>query len=91
METYVRPIARKSRLSRRAPKYPFATIMVGAMFFIPDKEPRQFHATSSRQGRALGRKFTVRGMFARDSLEGWVECGQGALGATWGAGIWRVS
>jgi hypothetical protein len=53
------PPARRN--GRRGSKYPFATMPVGDMFFIPAEEvPKSFSSQRNAAQRRLGRKFVSR-------------------------------
>lgn len=50
-----------SRATTRASKYPFATMEVDSMFFVPQTEaPKTFSSQVTAAGRRLKRKFSVR-------------------------------
>lgn len=50
-----------SRARTRTSKYPFATMEVGDMFFVPKTEaPKTFSSQVTAAGRRLKRKFSVR-------------------------------
>lgn len=68
------PIPPVTRSGNRASKYPFATMEIGEMFFVPDP-PKTFSSQANAAGRRLGRKFSVR----RIEVQGQV-----------GIGCWRV-
>lgn len=49
------------RAGRRGSKYPFATMDVGEMFFIPaDEVPKSFSSQRNAAQRRLSRKFVAR-------------------------------
>lgn len=68
------PLPAVKRSGTRASKYPFATLEVGEMFFVP-APPKTFSSQVTAAGRRLGRKFAVRAV----SVEGQA-----------GVGCWRV-
>lgn len=58
------------RIGRRGSKYPFATMSVGEMFFIPtDEVPKSFSSQRNAAQRRLGYKFVSR-MVTLDGREG---------------------
>ncbi|TFZ81186.1 hypothetical protein [Candidatus Macondimonas diazotrophica] len=58
------------RTGRRGSKYPFATMPVGSMFFIPAEEvPKSFSSQRNAAQRRLGYKFVSR-MVTLDGREG---------------------
>lgn len=52
------PVTVREGFSRPS-KYPFATMDVGQMFFVPDAK-KSFSSLASAAGKRLGRKFTTR-------------------------------
>ena len=68
------PMPPVTRSGARTSKYPFATMKVEDMFFVPNAS-KTFGTQASAAGRRLKRKFSVR----RVTLEGQV-----------GMGCWRV-
>ncbi len=77
-----------AREARRR-KYPFREMEVGDMFFVPSRTTNTLMNLASREGRALGRKFSTRLCWMRSTPQGWVECLPDADGAVQGIGTWR--
>ena len=64
------------RIGRRGSKYPFATMSVGEMFFIPtDEVPKSFSSQRNAAQRRLTRKFVSR---------------RAVLNGVEGVGCWRT-
>lgn len=70
-------------------KYPFDTMEVGDMFFVPDRTKNTLATHASTVGRKLGRKFITKLAFMRMTKEGWKPCEGGVTGAVLGVGVWR--
>lgn len=73
----------------RRPKYPFETMEVGAMFFVPGKPRGRLVTYVSTMAKKLGRKFTTRHLHMRETVEGFVVAEAGERGAVEGVGVWR--
>lgn len=71
-------------------KYPFDSMAVGDMFFVPGKAKNTLTAITSATGRKLKRKFTTRLCFMVETRDGWKPAAEGAKNAIQGVGIWRV-
>lgn len=71
-------------------KYPFETMAVKDMFFVPGKERNTLSTHVSTVGRTLGRKFVTRLCYMREDLEGWKPCEADTPGAVLGIGVWRT-
>ncbi len=76
-------------------KYPYATMEVGACFFVPcptDARRRSMTSHTSDTGKQLGRKFETRFAWVKPGKEkgGWDQAEQGEKGAQPGIGIWRT-
>lgn len=82
----------KPAYNGRKTRYPFETMEVGDMFFLPDRTTNSFATYVSLQGRKLNRRFRTRFMHMhRDTPEAaWQECEKDAPGACQGVGVWRV-
>lgn len=81
---------RKHRGRRR--KYPFETMEIGDMFFIPGREKNNMTTHASAVGRQLERKFATRLVYMCKDKDGeWQPCSQDDKGATLGIGVWRES
>ena len=82
-----------ARRAGRARKYPFDTLAVGELFFVPDQTTANLTTYASLQGRKLGRKFRTQMAIMRQDLETdeWEVCQAGAPGAKNGVAIERVS
>ena len=89
------PSAMASRTgSGRQRKYPFDTMEVGEMFFVPDREKNNLTTHASAVGRQLGRKFATRLTHMRptgDEAAPWEPCGADDPDANLGVGVWRRS
>lgn len=70
--------------------YPWTTMEIGDMFFIPDKDRNTFSPYASEVGARLGMKFRTRLCWAKDTGKAWVVCDADASGAVQGIGCWRV-
>lgn len=70
-------------------KYPFETMEVGDMFFIPERTKNTLATHASTVGRKLNRKFLTKLAYMRMTKEGWKPCDSGAAGAVLGIGVWR--
>ncbi len=58
------------RVGRRGSKYPFATMPVGGMFFVPAEDvPKSFSSQRNAAQRRTGHKFVAR-MVTLDGREG---------------------
>lgn len=73
-------------------KYPFKTMDVGELIFIPDKTSRQLSAYVAQRGRELQRKFRTQKAVMRQDLQSneWEPCKPGAAGARNGVAICRI-
>lgn len=73
-------------------KYPFKTMTVGEIIFIPDKTTRQLSAYVAQRGRELNRKFRSQKAVMRQDLQTneWELCKPGAAGARNGVAICRI-
>jgi len=79
---------RKHRGRRR--KYPFESMDIGEMFFIPGRDKNNMTTHASAVGRKLERKFATRLVhMARDADGEWQLCTEDDGGATLGVGVWR--
>ena len=80
---------RQSPPSRR--KYPFDTMEVGDMFFVPDREKNNLAAHTSTMGKKLKRKFVTRLTHMCEEKESWVSCDPSEENAVMGIGVWRTT
>ena len=71
-------------------KYPFHTLEVGDMFFVPERKKNNLYAHVSVVGRKLGRKFTSKLTYMRKTKTGWVVSEASNKTAVLGIGVWRV-
>jgi hypothetical protein len=84
------PIAKVARTNTRTwRKYPFDTLAIGEMFFVPDRNKNTLTAHASTVGRKLGRKFVTRLTTMTMTATGWQPCKSEAKGAVLGIGVWR--
>lgn len=74
----------------RARKYPFETMEVGEMFFVPNKTRNTMSTHASTVGKKLGKKFATRLTTMVETSTGWKPCAPGYPGAVVGVGVWRV-
>ena len=81
----------KTQPRHRRPKYPFARLEVGDMFFMPHLGKNTFFAFASRWGKRLGRKFSTRLTFCRlePSTDQWTPCDAKDPGAVQGVAVRR--
>lgn len=73
MEIKAQQAIKRPPISRRRsipPKYPFATMEVGQMFFIPNKERNTIGSYVSTRGKELGRKFSTQMMELEKQADG---------------------
>ncbi len=85
------PIPRAMRPSAPARrKYPFETMDVGDMFFVPGKAKNTLATHVSTVGAQLGRKYGTRVLYMRETIEGWKPCEPDEDGAVIGVGVWRT-
>lgn len=82
-----KPVVRKPRA--RARKYPLHEMDVGDSFFVPDRMKNNLMTFMSMEGKRLGRKFSTRLCWRRQTLSGWVPCEKGEPSAVQGIGVWR--
>ena len=73
-------------------KYPFATVGIGDMFFVPDKTTKQLSTYAALCGRKLGRRFRTQTAHMRQDLltNEWEPCKPGAIGSRRGVAITRT-
>lgn len=71
-------------------KYPFETMGVGGMFFVPHKAKNTMAPHASSVGRKLGRKFVTRLTHMLEGPKGWEPCAASDAGAVLGIGVWRT-
>lgn len=82
-------VSARQRVGRRR-KYPFNTMDVGEMFFVPNRTKNNLTTHASAVGRKLGRKFATRLMHMRDTGDHWEPCAESDDGAVIGVGVWRT-
>lgn len=70
--------------------YPWNTMDVGDMFFIPNKDRNTFSPYASEMGAKLGMKFRTRLCWAKDTGKSWEVCFADDAGAVQGVGVWRT-
>jgi len=84
------PIAKVTRVRTRTwRKYPFDTLRVGDMFFVPDRNKNNLTSHASTVGSKLGRKFVTRLTTMTMTSDGWKSCSPDTKGAVRGIGVWR--
>lgn len=83
-------INRSAKTPRR--KYPFETMAVEDMFFIPGKSCKSVSAYVSRATKDVPGKWSARQCWMwQDQRTGdWRDCTPSAAGAVQGTGVWRV-
>lgn len=74
----------------RRRKYPFPTMAVGAMFFVPNRTKNNMTTHASAVGKKLGKKFATRLTHMRETENDWESCDADDEGAVLGIGVWRV-
>jgi hypothetical protein len=87
------PIPRKShgKAGRKTRVYPFATMGVGEIFFIENRERNNIMSYASHQGKALDREFTTRLLWAvKNKKSAWEPCPEGTKGSVKGIMVWRT-
>lgn len=72
-------------------KYPFETMDVGGMFFVPGKTKNTLAPYVAQEGKKLGRKFSTRLTWMVEEDPGrWVPTGPDDENAVQGIGVWRT-
>lgn len=86
------PVARIARSNLGScRKYPFETMDVGDMFFVPNRNRNTMTTLVCTTGKRLERKFVSRMVYMRDLGDSqWTTCAPAAVGATLGIGVWRT-
>jgi len=75
----------------RTSKYDFAGMEVGDVILVPERPTMSLRPYVSRRGKELGRTFTVRLVWLKDTpRKGWVVVNKDTPGAVQGVGIWRT-
>lgn len=74
----------------RARKYPFETMQVGDMFFVPNRERNTLATHASTVSKKLGKRFTTRLTHMLETSSGWVPCEPEHPKAVLGIGVWRT-
>lgn len=82
----IRPNARGRRK-----KYPFESMAVGDMFFVPGKQKNTLGTHVTMVSKQLGRQFSTRLCYMRKDAGKWSLCESADEGATLGIGVWRDS
>ena len=77
------------RRSATRRKYPFDDLEVGDNFFVPNRSTNTLSTHVSTVGKQLGRVFSTRLCWMRQTKNGWRVCGEDAEGAVCGIGVWR--
>lgn len=70
--------------------YPFDTMDVGEMFFVPNRTKNTMMSHASRMGRKLNRKFATRMVWMTPDGDGWELADANTEGAVQGIGVWRT-
>lgn len=84
------PSAVASRRGKGRPrKYPFETMEIDDMFFVPNREKNNLTTHVSAVGRKLGKKFNTRYIYMREVNGELEHCEKGDEGAIGGIGVWR--
>ena len=83
------PKPEKAQPSRRK-KYPFESMGIGDMFFVPNRSRNNLMSLASSTGRTLSRKFTTRLTYMVESLDGWRQATKDTPSAVQGIGVWRT-
>ena len=84
------PKVRRPGASGPPRKYPFETMKVKEMFFVPHRDRNTMVPHVSATGKKLGKKFTTRLCFCRLTDGAWTPCEPGEKGAVQGIGVWRI-
>jgi hypothetical protein len=87
------PVAARGDGSNRRRKYPFDTMEVGEMFFVPDRARNNLTTHASAVGRQLERKFATRLTYMKptgDDGNPWEPCDPDDPDAHLGIGVWRT-
>lgn len=73
-------------------KYPFRTMEVGELIFVPDMTTMQMSSYAGAVGRKLGRKFRTQTAHMRQDLQTyeWEPVRAGSVGSRKGVAICRV-
>ena len=87
------PVPHPDKTVPRGPrrKYPFETMQVGDMFFVPHKTRNTLMSHVSVTGKSLGKKFTTRLTYMVESLDGWKQATKDTPHAVQGIGVWRIA
>ena len=80
----------KPPLAVRPRKYPFTTLKVGEMFFVPDRTTNNLMSHASLMGRKLKRKFSTRLCWMTYGRGMWSSCNEGDPGAVQGIAVHRT-
>lgn len=86
------PLPPISRGRKERHKWPVEAMRVGQMFFLPNRSVKSVSAYTARTTKDLPGKYAVRPCWAARGAGGvWTECAEHDVGATKGAGVWRVA
>lgn len=83
------PLPTNSRVTAGESKYPYATLNVNQLFFIPNKTKNTMATSASTAGKRLGRKFSTRLIKMVRENNKWRKAQPGEEGVI-GIGVWRV-
>lgn len=88
------PMPKRSKVGggARARKYPFDLMLVGHMFFIPNKTKNTLHTYFSTVSKRMGIKLASRMVYMRKDSDDseWQMCEPTDEGAVLGIGVWRT-
>lgn len=71
--------------------FPLDTMLVGGFFFAPHRKRTTMASYVSRQGKALGRKFTTKTQKMRLRMGEWVDCDQDDRRGIPGVAVYRYA
>ncbi len=71
-------------------KYPFESMEVGEMFFVPYRKQNTLAAHCSAVSKALNRRFQTRLIYMVDVNGTWMPTKKDTEGAVVGVGVWRT-
>ena len=77
------------RKPARPHRYPFDTMEVGEMFFVPEGSKSVVNQASA-VGKELGRKFATRVLYMRKKGRSWEVCTADMPDGQKGVGVWRT-
>lgn len=85
------PLPPIRRNKKRVRKYPFETMAVGEMFFVPTKTRNLLTTQASAATAELGFKFSTRTVTMKQVGTDWVMCDVSEPEAVAGIGVWRIA